>query len=100
MTNKPRCHVTMYNQNESVRAGPCGKLAKLVPMLSVKSPKRDFPPKALTPMLDGMNQPALPIIKASGSFFNHSYPSADARTTTAFVLLEEVLEVRGLNPAD
>lgn len=92
--------MTMYNQNLSSRAGPCGKFAKLAPMDSVKRPKRDFPPKADTPMLDGINHPADPIINASGSFLSHSYPSlAAARTTTC--LEEALLLLRGvvLNPA-
>ena len=99
MTKSPRCHVTMYNQNVSLRAGPCGKFAKLAPIDSVKRPNRDFPPKADTPMLDGMNHPADPIINASGSFLSHSYPSfAAARTTIC--LEDTLLLVRGvvLNP--
>lgn len=81
--NRPRCHVTMYSQNLSLRAGPVGKLARFSPMLWVNSPNRLLPSKADTPMFDGMNHPAVPTMSARGSLFNHLYPSEAARTTTA-----------------
>lgn len=81
--NRPRCHVTMYSQNLSLRAGPVGKLARFSPMLWANSPNRLLPSKADTPMLDGMNHPAVPTMSARGSLFNHLYPSEAARTTTA-----------------
>ena len=54
-------------------------------MEAVRSPNRDFPPNAETPMLEGMNQPAAEAIRTVGSFLIQWVASASARTTTAFL---------------
>lgn len=43
------------HQKGSLRAGPVGKCARFSPMLCVNLPNSDAPPKADTPMLEGMN---------------------------------------------
>ena len=79
----------MYSQNLSSRAGPVGKWAMFSPIEAVKRPNRDFPPKAPTPMLEGMNQPAADAIRTVGFFLIQLVALASARTTTAFLLVLE-----------
>jgi hypothetical protein len=43
------------NQNGSVTPGGVGKCARLSEIEDMKAPKRDFPPKAPAPMLEGKN---------------------------------------------
>ena len=50
------CQVSRYSQNLSPSAGPVGQCASSWPMLLVSRPKRDWPPKADTGMLEGMVQ--------------------------------------------